>query len=41
LIRYQYKSQPATFGWVRDEKVGPVEGSPFTEFRRMKASWWW
>jgi len=34
FIRYQTKSEPARFGWVLEDQVGPVEGSPFSDFRR-------
>ena len=34
FIRYQTKSEPARFGWVLKDQIGPVEGSPFAEFRR-------
>jgi 2-keto-4-pentenoate hydratase/2-oxohepta-3-ene-1,7-dioic acid hydratase in catechol pathway len=37
FIRYQTKNQPARFGWILDDRVGPVEGSPFGEFRRLEA----
>ena len=37
LIRYQSRAEPACFGWVYDDKVGPIEGNPFAEFRRQEA----
>jgi len=37
LIRYIYNQEPARFGWVFEERVGPIEGSPFEGFRRMDA----
>jgi 2-keto-4-pentenoate hydratase/2-oxohepta-3-ene-1,7-dioic acid hydratase in catechol pathway len=37
FIRYQTKNQPARFGWILEDRVGPVEGSPFGEFRRLEA----
>ncbi|MFZ6029136.1 MAG: fumarylacetoacetate hydrolase family protein [Chloroflexota bacterium] len=36
FIRYQTKNQPARFGWILDDRVGPVEGTPFGEFRRLE-----
>ena len=36
FIRYQTKSEPARFGWVLEDQIGPVEGSPFVEFRRSE-----
>lgn len=42
IIRYQHKQEPVTFGWVLDDPgeplVGPIEGSPFGEFRRLEAT---
>ena len=37
IIRYQTASQPATFGWVKDDKIGKIEGSPFSQFSRAEA----
>jgi 2-keto-4-pentenoate hydratase/2-oxohepta-3-ene-1,7-dioic acid hydratase in catechol pathway len=38
FIRYQDGSEPPRFGWVIGGRVGPVEGSPFGEFKRSEAS---
>src|SRR3972149_10358081 len=37
FIRYQPPSGAPGFGWVLEERVGPLEGSPFAEFRRGEA----
>ncbi len=37
FIRYEAKNQPPAYGWVLEDKVGGVEGSPFSEFRRLPA----
>jgi 2-keto-4-pentenoate hydratase/2-oxohepta-3-ene-1,7-dioic acid hydratase in catechol pathway len=37
IIRYQTASQPATFGWVTDDKIGIIAGSPFAQFSRGEA----
>jgi 2-keto-4-pentenoate hydratase/2-oxohepta-3-ene-1,7-dioic acid hydratase in catechol pathway len=37
FIRYQTKTQPARFGWLLDDRVGAVEGTPFGEFCRLEA----
>lgn len=37
IIRYQTASQEATFGWVNENQVGKIEGSPFTQFSRAEA----
>lgn len=36
FVRYQTKTEAPRFGWVLEESVGPVEGSPFGEFRRLE-----
>jgi 2-keto-4-pentenoate hydratase/2-oxohepta-3-ene-1,7-dioic acid hydratase in catechol pathway len=38
IVRYQYKNQPAKYGWVFDEKIGEIEGDVFGEYRRQEAS---
>lgn len=38
IIRYIAGSEPARFGWVLKDLVGPLEGSPFGEFRRLETS---
>jgi 2-keto-4-pentenoate hydratase/2-oxohepta-3-ene-1,7-dioic acid hydratase in catechol pathway len=38
FIRYQTKNQPPSYGWVQDDLVGAIEGSPLTEFRRLPAN---
>jgi 2-keto-4-pentenoate hydratase/2-oxohepta-3-ene-1,7-dioic acid hydratase in catechol pathway len=38
FIRYQTKTEPVCYGWLHEDKVGMVEGSPFGEFRRMEAT---
>jgi 2-keto-4-pentenoate hydratase/2-oxohepta-3-ene-1,7-dioic acid hydratase in catechol pathway len=37
IVRYKTASQPATYGWVLGERVGLLEGSPFTQFSRGEA----
>lgn len=37
LIRYQIKQELPTYGWIREDKVGRIEGDPFGSFRRMEA----
>lgn len=37
VVRYQTASQPATFGWVMADKVGLMEGLPFSQFSRREA----
>jgi hypothetical protein len=37
FVRYQTPRQPERYGWVIDDRVGPLEGTPFGEFRRLDA----
>lgn len=38
FIRYQLGSEPPQYGWIYEDKVGPIEGSPFGEYRRIEAT---
>jgi len=38
FVRYQPLRQPARYGWVFEDRIGPIEGSPFGEFRRLDAN---
>ncbi len=38
FIRFSTPGEPARFGWVFEDRVGMVEGTPFGEFRRSEAS---
>ncbi len=38
ILRYQPQDQEPSYGWVYEDRVGPVEGSIFGEFRREEAS---
>ena len=37
IIRYSKNNEPARFGWVLDDKVGGIEGSPLDNYRRLEA----
>jgi len=37
FIRYQPPSGAPNFGWMLEDRVGPLEGTPFVEFRRGEA----
>ena len=37
FLRYQDKTGTPAYGWLSEDKVGRIEGSPFGEFRRMEA----
>ncbi len=38
FIRYQTPNEPARYGWILEDRVGPIEGTPFGEFRRADAT---
>lgn len=37
IVRYATPNQPPRFGWLYEDRIGPMEGSPFEGFRRMEA----
>lgn len=37
FIRYQTGTDAPRYGWVYEDRVGPIEGVPFGEFRRLEA----
>jgi len=37
LVRYQLKNEPACYDWILEDKVGPIQGSIYGEYRRMEA----
>lgn len=37
IVRYKATTGNVEFGWVYEGKVGSIEGSPFTEYRRQVA----
>ncbi len=39
FIRYLDEKQTPVFGWVLEKKVGRLEGSPFSEYRRLEPEW--
>jgi 2-keto-4-pentenoate hydratase/2-oxohepta-3-ene-1,7-dioic acid hydratase in catechol pathway len=38
LIRFQIKAEPIQFGWVNNDMVGKIAGSPFGEYQRSEAN---
>ena len=38
LIRFQTKKEPIQYGWVNNDRVGKLAGSPFGEFQRLEAT---
>jgi 2-keto-4-pentenoate hydratase/2-oxohepta-3-ene-1,7-dioic acid hydratase in catechol pathway len=37
FIRYLTRSEPARYGWLHDDLVGPLDGTPLGEYRRYEA----
>lgn len=37
FVRYQLGKDEPCFGWMLEDKIGRIEGSPFGEFRRLEA----
>jgi 2-keto-4-pentenoate hydratase/2-oxohepta-3-ene-1,7-dioic acid hydratase in catechol pathway len=37
FVRFSVGNEPARFGWVYQDHVGPIEGTPFGEYRRLEA----
>ena len=37
FIRYRTGSEQPRYGWIYQDRVGPIEGLPFGEFRRLEA----
>ncbi len=37
FIRYRTGSDAPRYGWVYEDKIGPIEGVPFGDFRRLDA----
>ncbi len=36
FIRYKYGNEQPRYGWIYQDRVGPVEGEPFGEYRRLE-----
>jgi 2-keto-4-pentenoate hydratase/2-oxohepta-3-ene-1,7-dioic acid hydratase in catechol pathway len=37
FVRYQYGSDAPRYGWILGDRVGPLDGSPVGEYRRLDA----
>ena len=37
IVRYQYKAEAPTYGWLLENKVGPIVGNIYGEYRRQEA----
>ena len=38
FIRYQNGKDAPRYGWVLEDRVGLLEGSPYQEYRRLEAT---
>jgi 2-keto-4-pentenoate hydratase/2-oxohepta-3-ene-1,7-dioic acid hydratase in catechol pathway len=38
IVRYQLKDEPPCYGWILEDKVGPIQGNIYGEYRRMEAT---
>ena len=38
IVRYQYKNEAPTYGWLLENKVGPIIGNIYGEYRRQEAA---
>jgi 2-keto-4-pentenoate hydratase/2-oxohepta-3-ene-1,7-dioic acid hydratase in catechol pathway len=38
FLRYQDNTGNSIYGWLQDDRVGPIEGTPFGEYRRLEAT---
>jgi 2-keto-4-pentenoate hydratase/2-oxohepta-3-ene-1,7-dioic acid hydratase in catechol pathway len=36
LIRYKYKQEPISYGWIQEDQVGKIVGDLFGEYRRQE-----
>jgi 2-keto-4-pentenoate hydratase/2-oxohepta-3-ene-1,7-dioic acid hydratase in catechol pathway len=37
IVRYQLKNESPRYGWILEDKVGPIEGDVFGDYRRLEA----
>ena len=37
LIRYVTATDAPRYGWIHEDKIGPIEGTPFGDYRRLEA----
>jgi 2-keto-4-pentenoate hydratase/2-oxohepta-3-ene-1,7-dioic acid hydratase in catechol pathway len=37
FVRYQQESSEPRYGWIFEDNIGPIEGQPFGEYRRLEA----
>jgi 2-keto-4-pentenoate hydratase/2-oxohepta-3-ene-1,7-dioic acid hydratase in catechol pathway len=37
IVRYQLKNETPRYGWILEDKVGPIEGDIYADYRRLEA----
>jgi|YNPNPStandDraft_1061719.scaffolds.fasta_scaffold02205_2 2-keto-4-pentenoate hydratase/2-oxohepta-3-ene-1,7-dioic acid hydratase in catechol pathway len=37
FVRYQRGNEPPAYGWLFEDRIGMIEGSPFGDYRRLEA----
>ncbi len=38
IVRYRYKEEAPTYGWLLEDKVGPITGSIYGDYQRQEVS---
>lgn len=38
FVRFQHKNNPATYGWLYEDKVGMIDGDLWSEYHRLEAT---
>jgi 2-keto-4-pentenoate hydratase/2-oxohepta-3-ene-1,7-dioic acid hydratase in catechol pathway len=38
IVRYQYKDEAPSYGWLLEDKIGPIKGNIYSEYKRDEAS---
>ena len=39
IIRFKTNNSEPQYGWIREGRVGAIQGDPFGEFRRFEEAW--
>jgi 2-keto-4-pentenoate hydratase/2-oxohepta-3-ene-1,7-dioic acid hydratase in catechol pathway len=38
IVRYRYKEEPPSYGWLLEDKIGAITGSIYGDYRRQEVS---
>jgi 2-keto-4-pentenoate hydratase/2-oxohepta-3-ene-1,7-dioic acid hydratase in catechol pathway len=38
IVRYQYKDEAPSYGWLLEDKIGPIKGNIYGEYKREEAT---